>query len=244
MAKLTRSASGERHLRWAREILASGVAHQQHNYLLTAAQQDALISESARIQACVTNLENAVGPYRDFVGHAHVDVRARQRVANFLCDEAQRQAEGSLRPYRSEIAKIIVGGYSAVLSKLPLSRVLRAGHVKTADLAESASSLLQTLPDKIPGVPPLAAGLDKAAALLRGFIKEADNLEKQRLPLRSAVQKAIFELREELEQMDGRLRSHFTQEFIDSLYPELNRKATAVVDEQDEDDDTSDTPEE
>ncbi len=244
MAKLTRSASGERHLRWAREILASGVAHQQHNYLLTAAQRDALSTESARIQACVTKLENAVGPYRDFVGHAHVEVRARQRVANFLCDEAQRKAEGSLRPYRTDIAKIIVGGYSTVLSKLPLSRVLRAGHVKTADLAENAAGLLRNLPDKIPGVPPLADALDKAADLLRDFIKQGDDLEKQRMPLRLAVQKAVFELREELEQMDGRLRSHFTQEFIDSLYPELNRKATAVADEQDEDDDTSDTPEE
>jgi len=57
------------------------------------------------------------------------------------------------------------------------------------------------------------------------------------------MNKAIFELREELDQMDGRLRSHFSQAFIDSLYPELARKRTAVADDEDEDDDTSEAPE-
>lgn len=59
---------------------------------------------------------------------------------------------------------------------------------------------------------------------------------------RSAVQKATYELREELDQMDGRLRSYFSADFIDSLYPELTRKGTIVADEADEDDDTSAPP--
>ena len=74
-------------------------------------------------------------------------------------------------------------------------------------------------------------------------MSEGVALEEQRQPLRSAVQKAIYELREELDQMDGRLRSHFTADFIDSLYPELTRRGTAVADENDEDDDTAAPPE-
>jgi hypothetical protein len=68
-------------------------------------------------------------------------------------------------------------------------------------------------------------------------------MEAQRQPLRSAVNKAVYALREELEQMDGRLRSHFTADFINSLYPELARRGTVVADAEDEDDDTSAPPE-
>lgn len=243
MEKLARSASGSRHVRWGREIFATMTAHQAVNTTLSDDQKKALDAEIVRVGPRVEALAAAVVPYRNFVENAHVAIRAKQRVANFLCDEAQRHADGALRPYRSDINSVLPSGYSTIHAKNPLSRVLRVGHEKTADLAEHAAGVIRSLPAKIPGTGPLADKLDGAAALLRGFIKEGDDLEKQRLPLKSAVNKAIFELREELDQMDGRLRSYFSAEFIDSLYPELSRKGTAVADEQDEDDDTTEAPE-
>jgi hypothetical protein len=243
MEKLSRSASGARHARWAREILATLRAHQQINDLLSDEQKSALAAEISRVEPRIQALVERVGPYREFVEHAHVDVRSRQRVANYLCDEAQRAADGALRPLRKDIEAILPGGYAVILSKTTLSRVLSAGHEKTVEFAERAASMLRTLPSKIPGTAPLADALDKAAALLRSFNTQAEGLAAQRQPLRSTMTKAIFELREELDQMDGRLRSHFAQAFIDSLYPELSRKRTAVADEDDEDDDTSAPPE-
>ena len=243
MEKLARSASGARHVRWSREILASLHAHHGVNERLLADQKQALSGEIGRLSPRVQSLGESVNLYRSFIEHAHVDIRARQGVANFLCDEAQRAADGALRPHRKDIDGILPGGYATILSKASLSRVLRAGNDKTVTFAERAAGAIRSLPARIPGTAPLADALDQAAELLRGFNKQADALEDQRQPLRSSVQKNIFELREELDQMDGRLRSHFSQNFIDSLYPELTKKGSAVADEDDEDDDTSALPE-
>ncbi|MDI1445268.1 hypothetical protein [Polyangium sp. 6x1] len=243
MEKLARSASGARHVRWARELLASLHAHHAVNERLSEDQKKALAAEIGRLAPRVQSLGESVGLYRSFIDHAHVDIRARQRVANFLCDEAQRGADGALRPHRKEIDHILPGGYATILSKVSLSRVLRAGNEKTVTFAERAAGAIRSLPAKIPGTAPLADALDQAAELLRSFNKQSDALEDQRQPLRSSVQKNIFEIREELDQMDGRLRSHFSQDFIDSLYPELTKKGSAVADEDDEDDDTSGPPE-
>jgi hypothetical protein len=242
MEKLSRSASGTRHVRWVREILASLVAHHEINDLLSDAQKTVLDAEIKRVGPRLEALADAVSPYRHFIDNAHVEVRAKQRVANFLCDEAQRSADGALRPHRRDIDTIVAGGYAMILSKTPLSRVLRVGHEKTAEFAERAASMIRTLPAKIPGTNLLADALEKRADQLRGFVAQATALEAQRQPLRSAVHKAIYELREELEQMDGRLRSYFSADFIDSLYPELSRSKSAVTDESDEDDDTSVPP--
>jgi len=243
MQKLSRSSSGARHARWAREVLATVKAHHDTNYLLAAEQRSALSAEIGKVEPRLAALESAVAPYRNFLEHAHVDTRAKQRVANYLCDEAQRAADGGLRPHRREIDAILPGGHATIFAKLPLSRVLRVGHEKTVALAEGAASKIRSLPAKIPGTAALADGLDKAAGLLRSFNDQAYELEAQRAPLKAAVQKAVFELREELDQMDGRLRSHFSEAFIDSLYPELSKRGTTVADEDDEDDDTSAAPE-
>ena len=239
MEKLSRAASGARHHRWAIDILAAMGAHCEANYLLTPQQVDALVAERTRLEARIVVLRNAVVPYRQFVEQAHVQIRAKQRIANYVCDEAQRTADGGLRPHRREIEAIVPGGVGAIFSNMPLSRVLRMGHERTAQVAEVTASTIRTLPSKIPGTVVLADALDKAALLLRDFIKGGEAVEAQRYPLRSAVHKAIYELREELDQMDGRLRSHFSAAFIDSLYPELSNRAAAVADEADEDDDTT-----
>ncbi|MDI3285248.1 hypothetical protein [Polyangium sp. 15x6] len=243
MRKLSRAASGARHVRWSSEILRTMCAHLDINDRLSETQKKALAAEVETLKPRVEGLESAVAPYRAFVERAHLDIRARQRVANFLCDEAQRAADGAMRPHRKDIDTILPGGFGAILAKTSLSRVLRAGHAKTVEHAERAASALRSLPAKIPGTGPLADTLDQAANLLRTFNKAADALEEQRTPLRAAVNKGIFDLREALDQIDGRLRTHFSQDFIDSLYPELNKSGSAVADEDDEDDDASAPPE-
>jgi hypothetical protein len=242
-AKLSKNASGARHLRWAREILATERAHLEHDYLLSADQKTALASEVATLGGLVDALAGRVVPYRAFIEGAYVDLRARQRVADFLCDEAQREADGRLRPRKKDIDGALPGGYAAILSKTPLSRVLRAGREKTVELARSAALKIKSLPESIPATKELADALDKAAALLDSFHKEETNvLDPQREPLKIEVHKAVFELRDGLEKMDGRLRTHFSQDFIDSLYPELSRKGTVVAGETDEEDDDSAPP--
>jgi hypothetical protein len=243
MRKLVRSASGQRHGRWALEIIESMQAHKAENYLLKEEQIKALEAETVLLQPRVDTLATAVKPYRDFIDHAHIGVRAKKRVADYLCDEAQRDAEAAARKRKKDIDLRRSGGYSGLFLKVPFSRILTAGQEKTAEYAEKVASGLRELSEIVPTADTCADALDKAAGVLRSFIQKGKDIDAQRLPLRTAVQKAIFELREALDQMDGRLRTHFSQDFIDSLYPELNRKATAVADEPDEDDDTSEEPE-
>lgn len=244
MAKLTRNASGQKHLRWLREIIATIKAHQQHDYLLTDAQRKALGAELKLLEPLAATLDKAVAPYREFVENAHVEVRARQRVGDYLCDEGQREADGRLRPRKRDIDALLAGrgGFSAIFSKTSLSRVLGAGRAATVGFAETGAGLLRALPASTGPVGELADALDRAAEMLRKFNLESDALEARRLPLRMAVQKAVIEVREALDQMDGRLRTHFSQDFIASLYPELTRKGTAVADEPDEEDDDTGPP--
>lgn len=243
MAKLSKSASGSRHLRWAREILATCRAHLKHNYLLTKPQKAALEAEVKKLEKLVNALVGPVEAYRNFIDHAYVDLRANQRVGDFLCDEGERDAHGALGRWKKDIDAATPAGFASIFSKNSLSRVLRAGREKTVEFAETAAHRIRALPSSISGTSDLADALEKAAGVLKGFNREqTDVVDPQRSPLKSDVQKAVFDLREGLEQIDGRLRSHFSQDFIDSLYPELSRKGTVVADEEDEEDDTSAAP--
>lgn len=243
MAKLARNASGSRHLRWAREILATLAAHREINDLLTDAQRSLLATEEASLGALVDALAAAVAPYRDHVEHAHVGIRAKQRVANYLCDEAQLRTDGQMRPHRKTIEQALKDGFARIFSRKPLSRVLRAGHDLTVQYAVDAAAVLRALPASVPATAPLADRLELVAKKLKDLVTErADVVDAQRLPLKMAVEKAIFGMREGLDKMDARLREHFTVEFIESLYPELSRGNTALADEHDEEDDDTATP--
>lgn len=149
-----------------------------------------------------------------------------------------------MRPYRAEIAKALDGGFARIFGNLPLSRVLRVGHEKTARLAMGAASALGTLPASIPGASALAARLEKVGTQLKGLVDEQVSvIEPKRRPLKIEVEKAVMALREGLEKMDARLRAHFPEAFIESLYPELTKKGTALADDDDEDDDDTAAPE-
>ena len=242
MAKLVRSASGQKHLRWSKQILANMKAHTEHNYLLQPNQKEAIQAETMILDALTRALSVHVSGYREFLETAYTNMRANQTIADFLCDEAQRDAKGQLSPRKSTIASAIPGGIDSIFSNTQLSRVLNAGKKKTIAFAVTAASKIRQL-TMLPNTAPLADALDKAATVLQGFVTQQETIiDPKRGPLRSAVEAAVFQLREGLEQIDGRLRTHFTQEFINSLYPELSSNSHSLADEDDEDDDNTELP--
>ncbi|WP_437877639.1 hypothetical protein [Sorangium sp. So ce513] len=86
--RLSRGASGLRHLRWAREVLATLEAHVEHNPSLADADREALRGEARALAAGVQALSGAVKPYRDFLERTRVRYRGRVRVAEHLVRES------------------------------------------------------------------------------------------------------------------------------------------------------------
>jgi hypothetical protein len=80
--KLTRSASGLRHLRWAREIYATLAAHVESSGL-DAEPKKALRKELGRLDNCIQDLSSAVKGYRDFLERERVRYRGAIRAASF-----------------------------------------------------------------------------------------------------------------------------------------------------------------
>ena len=241
-ARMDRTASGARHHRWGGEVLATINAHIEENGTLSEEQLALLVAELASGQALHANLGAAVDAYRRWLSTGRVGIRASLRVANFLLDQQQVATESALRPHRKALADVLPGGIATIFSKLPLSRVLRAGNVRAAKIARTGASVIATVSGTggLPVLTPLAEGLDAGAARLELLVKKLDEeIEPQRLPLKHAVERAVLELREGFARMDARLRDKFTADFIESLYPELARGSRAVRDEDDADDDDS-----
>lgn len=254
MQRLDRRASGTQHLRWGRAIVSTLGGHERVAQMpkftdyLSDKQKAAIAREKAIVAGLVEGVGAAVTPYRTFLDTAFLDVRAAQRVADYLCDDGQRSVDG-LSPQKAEIEAYIAGGLKAVRGNLALSRVVRAGREATRDFARGAANLLRLLPaDKFPAVETLATRLLDRAELMQQFLDEEDkDVEQRRAPLRTAVTRAVNALREGLEQMDARLRADFSAAFIESLYPQLDARGRAVDDAPDEEDgggapDTPDAP--
>ncbi|AUX21130.1 hypothetical protein SOCEGT47_016080 [Sorangium cellulosum] len=104
--RLSRGASGLRHLRWAREVLATLEAHVAHNPALGDADREALRGEARALAASVQALSGAVKPYRDFLERTRVHYRGRVRVAEHLLREsgADEAARARLDEARSALA--------------------------------------------------------------------------------------------------------------------------------------------
>jgi len=235
--KLRRDASGRAHVCWADQILATVDAQGRINTLLDQTQRDVLKKEGAVIVVLRDKLGGAVAAYAAFNDGAYTVVRAEIRVADYLCDQAQKAMDGGLRPHVETVERALPGGLGRIRSELRLSEILRAGAERTAQVAVDAAVLLRGLPASIPGTAPLADALESAGGMLAKLLeKKRREIDPRRLPLRSAVEKGIFELREALDQMDGRLRTHFTDAFIESLYPELKRGAVVRGDEEADED--------
>jgi hypothetical protein len=243
MAKLIRSASGFRHLRWLREIIATLEAHLELNDGLSEAQNEALAREIPILRARIQALAAAVKPYRDFLEGEHVKLRAKQRVASWLVEEAGRETDGTLLPHQDAFGQLPPGGVASLFSAPVISRALQAGNRRTAALAQGAASMLRSLRHQMPVAGELANRLDRAGALLSQISEELATVEEpRRRPLKAAMERAITEAREAISQMEMSLRMHFPPAFIDSVYPELTRGNTVVADEADEDDDATAPP--
>jgi hypothetical protein len=88
MERLAASASGLRHLRWAREVLGSLEAHHEHDGRLLPAQRDLVIEECVKLRALVNELSNAVKAYRDFLERDRTRFRGMLRVGRYLAETA------------------------------------------------------------------------------------------------------------------------------------------------------------
>jgi hypothetical protein len=235
MEKLSRTASGLRHLRWAREILATLEAHYEHNPKLAQRDRDAVLDEAVKLRTLVNSLSAAVKPYRDFLERRRIQFRGMQRVGRYLCSAARVRAEKSLLPLGAE------GLLSA--DRTRRSRGSADGPQGTAEVTREAEAAMRSISKSVPDLAPIAEELSEAAAILEGFNEAFANLEaRERLPLKTALEGAIDALRQGLGQMDGRLGQLLSTGFVESLYPKLTRDGSIVADEGDEDDDATAKP--
>jgi hypothetical protein len=217
--KLSRSASGLRHLRWAREIYATLAAHAADTQSFGDKQRAALGKELGRLDGRIQALSAAVKGYRDFLERERVRYRGAIRAAL----HAGAEVEGALLVRRPELAAGLTG--------------VRAGRPGTLDEARAAAERLRRLAKGTRSdVAAVAAAADRVEAAISAMQEEA--LPRQR-SLKGALEAAIAGLREGLEDMDGRMAAMLSEAFAASLYPPLAAGGTMVADEADEDDDAT-----
>jgi len=157
---LSEAASGLRHLRWAREILASLEAHARGEGLLDADARGALDEEATRLRELVQKLSGAVKPYRDFLERTRVHFRASTRAALFAAKRGQEAAR--LAEVEEAFARM------EAEQRLPLKAALReviaelrawlpAMNDRIRARVPDAESLLDSI------YPPLATGGERVA---------------------------------------------------------------------------------
>ena len=165
MNRLLETASGLRHLRWAREILATLEAHYEHNGDLSQANRDLCLQEAVELRARITQLSEAVKTYRDFLERERTRFRGMLRVGRYLETSAQSGAD------RTE-AQAIAAGFEEVFAameardRLPRKKALRAA---IATLRAALLAMDARLSARLPAAfvdslyPALAAGGTRVA---------------------------------------------------------------------------------
>ena len=139
MERLAESASGLRHLRWAREVLATLEMHHEHDGRLTGDERDLVLAECVELRAVVNALSAAVKPYRDFLERERTRFRGMLRVGRYL-EQTARGADELAE------AEAILGGFTEVFAaveareRAPRRRELREaiGRTRAALLAMDA----------------------------------------------------------------------------------------------------------
>jgi hypothetical protein len=86
--RLREDASGLRHLRWAREILATLEVHYEHDPRLDSAERELVLAECIELRALVSELSAAVKTYRDFLERERTRFRGMLRVGRYLVETA------------------------------------------------------------------------------------------------------------------------------------------------------------
>lgn len=87
--RLDPRASGLRHLRFAREVLATLEAHREHDARLDQEARDVLLEEAVQLRAEIQALSQAVKTYRDFLERTRTTFRGIQRVGKYLVATAR-----------------------------------------------------------------------------------------------------------------------------------------------------------
>jgi hypothetical protein len=232
MEKLSPGASGLRHLRWSREILASLEAHYEHNPLLATPERDLVLEEAVKLRALVVALSAAVKPYRDFLERRRTQFRGMLRVGVHLCVTARARAEKSLLPHGAE-------GLLAP-DRTRRSHGHDAGPEDLAQATREAATAMRSIAATLPELAVHADDLAEAAAILEGFREAFENLEaRERAPLQAALEAAKDALRKGLAELDLRVEKRLGRAFVDSLYPALTRGASIVADAGDDNDDSA-----
>jgi hypothetical protein len=125
MVRIEEGASGLRHLRWAREVLATLEAHHEHDPRLLPGDRDLVLAAAVDLREQVTQLSAAVKSYRDFLERERVRFRGMERVGRYLAKTAQGSDE------RAE-AEAIEAGFAQAFRAMdarerqPRKRALRA----------------------------------------------------------------------------------------------------------------------
>lgn len=162
METLSEAASGLRHLRWAREILASLEAHAAGEGLLDAASRELLNDEATGLRELVQKLSGAVKPYRDFLERTRVHFRASLRAAAFAAERREPRSAARLADREAAFARM------EAEQRLPLKAALRG---VIAELRAHLAAMNDRLRARVPGAerlldsiyPELARGGDRVA---------------------------------------------------------------------------------
>ena len=145
-ARLDRGASGLRHLRWAREVLASLEAHYEHDPLLAQEERELVLKEALELRASIATLSGAVKPYRDFLERRRTQLRGMLRVGAYLkaaatTDEHRGDAEAIAEGFDEAFA------HMEARERAPLKAAVRAGVEELhRRLAAMDGRLVQRLP--------------------------------------------------------------------------------------------------
>ena len=219
--KLSRGASGLRHLRWAREIYATLAAHAEASEV-SEPQRAALSKELTRLDARIQGLSGAVKGYRDFLERERVRYRGAIRAALHAGEEVAR----------ASIERWPKLGRTPTSAREPAPGTLAHARARAGELRALAAALRESGGD--------ASRIEAAASRIEGAIRsmQTEALPRQRA-LKASLEMAVSGLREALEDMDGRLAGVVSDAFADSLYPALTRGCAIVADEGDEDDDSA-----
>lgn len=232
MQFLSFSASTHRHIDWADAILAVMAAHQTTNYLLTPEQKALLAEEEKLLSPFVDRLRQEEERRKTLHSATLRQVRAERRVADYICDTTVVEADSRLRPFREDIGHFLPGGFARLYQGVSLSRLLRAGAERTASILISAADVLGGLPaDRFPFAGELSSRIGRAASQLSAVNDRYEQAIQERASLAVRQHRGEVDLREALQQMNGRLRSRFTQSFIESLYPQLRNGSRVIVDD-------------
>jgi hypothetical protein len=150
---LGREASGLRHLRWAREVVGTLVAHYEHHPSLEDDARAFLLDQSVELRAAVERLSMRVKPYRDFLERKRTAMRGMVRVGRYLVAEAKTAEEKA-------DASLVKDGFDEAFAnfdareRLPLKKAVTAaidelrGYLTAMDArieARLGSAFLQSL---------------------------------------------------------------------------------------------------